>query len=83
MNQANQRKLRAKVTKSSMLLAAAAASGIGLNRSARGANATWSAAPTTSNWNFANWVGGSGALGQACAGRCAGLRHVQHHVAEQ
>jgi autotransporter-associated beta strand protein len=42
--------------KCTLLLAAAAASVIGLNRSAQCATATWSAAPAGSNWNAPNWT---------------------------
>src|SRR5947207_391058 len=42
--------------KRTLLLAAAAASVIGLNRSAQCATATWSAAPAGSNWNAPNWT---------------------------
>src|SRR5438067_1996402 len=42
--------------KCTLLLAAAAASVIGLNRSAQCATATWSAAPAGSNWNAPNWM---------------------------
>src|SRR2546421_5237417 len=55
MHQANQSSYRSSI-KRAMLLAAAAASVIGLNRSAQCANATWSAAPAGSFWNAANWT---------------------------
>src|SRR2546423_1182525 len=55
MHQENQRNYRSSI-KRTMLLAAAAASVIGLNRSAQCANATWSAAPAGSNWNAPNWT---------------------------
>ncbi len=68
MRQANQRKFRASTTTRTLLLAAAAASVIGITHSAEGSSATWSAAPAGSSWNAPNWVGGSGALGQAAPG---------------
>src|SRR4051812_18351512 len=68
MRRSNQNGYGGIATKRMVLLAAAAASTIGLHPSTHGNNATWSAAPAGSFWNAANWIGGAGPSGAAVAG---------------